>query len=192
MVKWGRCRLASQDACGAGGAPAPGSGATTPLPEAGVRKHPAPEGALRQFQVFFLPNSSPSQKAPSTRRCIKTQLTRAETPIQLLVRKHPAPEGALRHNRLPAEATSSDDRKAPSTRRCIKTRRHRWRPSRCRPVRKAPSTRRCIKTHDERCLRLGHSAVRKYPAPEGALRQIGFILRNSHTLVRKHPTPEGV
>ena len=29
----------------------PGSGATTPLPEAGVRKHPAPEGALRHGDV---------------------------------------------------------------------------------------------------------------------------------------------
>jgi len=37
-----------------------------------VRKHPAPEGALRR--VAFIPASDTvaSQKAPSTRRCIKT------------------------------------------------------------------------------------------------------------------------
>ena len=47
VVKWGPCWPDPRGACGAGGAPAPGSGATTPFPEAGVRKHPAPEGALR-------------------------------------------------------------------------------------------------------------------------------------------------
>ena len=72
VVKWGRCRLASRGACGAGGAPAPGSGATTPLPGAGVRKHPAPEGALRHETEPPESHHQSSQKAPSTRRCIKT------------------------------------------------------------------------------------------------------------------------
>ena len=48
VVKLGRCWPVPRGACGAGGAPAPGSGATTPFPEAGVGKHPAPEGALRR------------------------------------------------------------------------------------------------------------------------------------------------
>ena len=48
VVKSGHCRPVPRGACGAGGAPASGSGATTPLPEAGVRKHPARQGALRQ------------------------------------------------------------------------------------------------------------------------------------------------
>ena len=72
VVKSGRCRLASQGTCGAGGAPAPASGATTPLPEAGVRKHPAPEGALRREVNEFHHILLGGQKAPSTRRCIKT------------------------------------------------------------------------------------------------------------------------
>ena len=71
VVKWRRCWPAPQGACGVGGAPAPGSGATTPLPEAGVRKHPAPQGALRRAKHLW---------------CSWV----------LLVRKHPAPEGALR------------------------------------------------------------------------------------------------
>ena len=72
MVKWRRCWLASRGACGAGGAPAPGSGATTPFPEAGVRKRPAPEGALRLKQDTDTVLIMLGQKAPSTRRCIKT------------------------------------------------------------------------------------------------------------------------
>ena len=71
VVKWGPCRPVPRGACGAGGAPAPGNGATTPFPEAGVRKHPAPEGALRR----------------SKNLCVKSLFK---------VRKHPAPEGALR------------------------------------------------------------------------------------------------
>ena len=75
----------------------PGSGATTPFPEAGVRKHPAPEGALRRSSHLSLlrcqqwsestqqqkvhyddrrtgrgREQQQRQKAPSTRRCIKT------------------------------------------------------------------------------------------------------------------------
>ena len=72
VVKWGQCWPAPRGACGAGGAPASGSDATTPLPEAGVRKHSAPEGALRRVL-------DPLNKL-----------------LSRLVRKHPAPEGALR------------------------------------------------------------------------------------------------
>ena len=37
-----------------------------------VRKHPAPEGALRLDVVAVIVDLIVSQKAPSTRRCIKT------------------------------------------------------------------------------------------------------------------------
>ena len=67
MVKLGRCWPVPRGACGAGGAPASGNGATTPPPEAGVRKHPAPQSALR---LGMLP---PEQKVAGS------------------VRKHPAP-----------------------------------------------------------------------------------------------------
>ena len=36
------------------------------------------------------------QKAPSTRRCIKTSLSDCGPKAAMAVRKHPAPEGALR------------------------------------------------------------------------------------------------
>ena len=40
----------------------------------GVRKHPAPEGALRPHGGGGVPGFLLGQKAPSTRRCIKTSL----------------------------------------------------------------------------------------------------------------------
>ena len=60
-----------------------------------VRKHPAPEGALRQQVVASRRYFHHGQKAPSTRRCIKTPIWRAAKSF-ISVRKHPAPEGALR------------------------------------------------------------------------------------------------
>ena len=60
-----------------------------------VRKHPAPEGALRLAGRHLIVSRSP-------------------------VRKHPAPEGALRHETQ--RPTMIDlGQKAPRTRRCIKT-----------------------------------------------------------------------
>ena len=95
VVKLGQCWPIPRGACGAGGAPAPGSGATTPLREAGVRKHPAPESALRHV-VAAVPLTA------------------------VWVRRHLAPEGALRP--LAATRTISVGRQnAPSTKRCIKT-----------------------------------------------------------------------
>ena len=61
-----------------------------------VRKHPAPEGALRPSIMLVAVSSSWCQKAPSTRRCIKTGPRGLLNLFVILVRKHPAPEGALR------------------------------------------------------------------------------------------------
>ena len=61
-----------------------------------VRKHPAPEGALR----------------------LNLQECRD---IAHNVRKHPAPEGALRPFSHPGPVLSNPGQKAPSTRRCIAT-----------------------------------------------------------------------
>ena len=97
----------------------------------GVRKHPAPEGALRLHQKF------------------------CHFFFSGLVRKHPAPEGALRHVPGPVVVDLREGQKAPSTTRCIKTFlgylmiAH-------RQCQKAPSTTRCIKTHyppNQPCLR---------------------------------------
>ena len=63
-----------------------------------VRKHPAPEGALRPLHTPLGDTLIRSQKAPSTRRCIKTQNLREGDGPRVNVRKHPAPEGALRHD----------------------------------------------------------------------------------------------
>ena len=86
----------------------------------GVRKHPAPEGALRPVPDDAVGTHSVCQKAPSTRRCIKTQ--QPGPPVAHgSVRKHPAPEGALRHDSRSGLIGSGQGQKAPSTRRCIKT-----------------------------------------------------------------------
>ena len=63
-----------------------------------VRKHRAPEGALRQvFARDVLVTFVIGQKAPSARRCIKTVATSNVLKNVLeSVRKHRAPEGALR------------------------------------------------------------------------------------------------
>ena len=87
------------------------------------------------------------QKAPSAKRCIKTQ---------------PQP---YRH-RFPCRS-----QKAPSAKRCIKTRR---RSSQCGyphcALQKAPSAKRCIKTLSCCQLRGRGTRVRKHRAPKGALR----------------------
>ena len=87
------------------------------------------------------------QKAPSAKRCIKTTVPSAGRQWPIRVRKHRAPKGALRPR---ANATDKDFatlcQKAPSAKRCIKT------PRSCR-------TR-------QSCT----SSVRKHRAPKGALR----------------------
>ena len=60
-----------------------------------VRKHPAPEGALRLLTKHVGGPQAGRQKSPSTRRCIKTWWSGRRTFFSL-VRKHPAPQGALR------------------------------------------------------------------------------------------------
>ena len=87
------------------------------------------------------------QKAPSAKRCIKTTpRTMTRQPRRPPVRKHRAPKGALRPSRRDACASLEARRqKAPSAKRCIKT------PKDTRKglgfeSQKAPSAKRCIKT----------------------------------------------
>ena len=57
---------------------------------------------------------------------------------------------------------------------------------------KAPSTRRCSKTERRASSAASLIAVRKHPAPEGALRRKEIeIYPLRYFLVRKHPAPEG-
>ena len=105
----------------AGGDPAPGNVATTRLPEAGVREHPAPLGALRQGKRTPDEVKTQSQGAPRTVRCIKTDMVKITTQ-EVIVREHPAPLGALRHgDEFPKDAANCGQG-APRTARCIKTR----------------------------------------------------------------------
>ena len=81
----------------AGGDPAPGNVATTRLPGAGVREHPAPLGALRQDlhlvrgEIHDLVREHPAPLGALRRRPVAQH--RAD-----LVREHPAPLGALRRH----------------------------------------------------------------------------------------------
>ena len=79
-----------------------------------VRKHPAPEGALRRRTPQTQPKASCRQKAPSTRRCIKTFLASSRMERLSHVRKHPAPEGALRHQCDPRIRNQEPVRKHPA------------------------------------------------------------------------------
>ena len=87
----------------------------------GVRKHPAPEGALRRNCEHVESTLRTRQKAPSTRRCIKTSIARSLVVHIDGVRKPPAPEGALRPLSTHWTPLMTPGQKAPSTRRCIKT-----------------------------------------------------------------------
>ena len=117
-----------------------------------VRKHRAPNGALRrgrgvcllgceyprqkspgakwciktaQQGSFFLPYCGACQKAPSAKRCIKTGCDGSRTRECWFVRKHRAPNGALRLTDTVFPALKNAiSQKAPSAKRCIKTKAH--------------------------------------------------------------------
>ena len=113
-----------------------------------VRKHRAPEGALRrvtdQFDWFG----------------------------GIIVRKHRAPEGALRLVEREFITHLEVGQKAPSARRCIKTTSVRRCPDPVVRCQKAPSAKRCIKTGlTFEAFDLGICCVRKHRAPKGALRR---------------------
>ena len=62
-----------------------------------VRKHRAPKGALRRTGHASASVGAEGQKAPSSKRCIKTNQTRRSRLVRdLPVRKHRAPKGAFR------------------------------------------------------------------------------------------------
>ena len=126
-----------------------------------VRKHPAPEGALRPLRDLFALLVEVRQKAPSTRRCIKT-LPFRRVHHWTWCQKAPSTRRCIKTNRSVRTGLMSSSQKAPSTRRCIKTlpfrRVHHW--TWCQ---KAPSTRRCIKTN--RSVRTGlMSSSQKAPS----------------------------
>ena len=92
----------------AGGDPAPGNVAITRLPEAGVREHPAPLGALRQGDDDLLCAAAARQGAPRTARCIKTRGFEPRGGHSPHVRDHPA---LLRHQLTTSRADHGDQLK---------------------------------------------------------------------------------
>ena len=114
-----------------------------------VRKHRAPNGALRRVSLIdWVGAVMPGQKAPSAKRCIKTGATDPRSGlcfhgqkapsakrciktfvldgfdhgIHRHVRKHRAPNGALRRRSDDSRGSIGGGRqKAPSAKRCIKT-----------------------------------------------------------------------
>ena len=146
----------------AGGDPAPGNVATTRLPEAGVREHPAPLGALRRQVTPCRCCSRPfvrEHPAPlGALRLVGLVVARDD---DVGVREHPAPLGALRLLAERVENAECGRQGAPRTARCIKTRR-------CQTP-----TRRCH--------------VREHPAPLGALRHTPSTGLSYISRVRDHP-----
>ena len=136
-----------------------------------VRKHQAPQGALRPAFSVSLGDGISSQKAPSAKRCIKTDRIAPYRGTAFRVRKHRAPKGALRNK------VCGDPRLQ------VRVRKHRAPNGALRQLvsgllavgvresQKAPSAKRCIKTHQASCPpRLRTRCVRKHRAPKGALR----------------------
>ena len=123
------------------------SGGTIAGARLSVRKHRAPKGALRlKYSPLHLTPSEIRQKAPSAKRCIKTQ------------------------NDLSVDVLIHARQKAPSAKRCIKTGEGVgiWSPENTRQ--KAPSAKRCIKTRPLSTPAFTPPSVRKHRAPKGALR----------------------
>ena len=83
----------------------------------------APNGALRLVNAPEpLGDALPRQKAPSAKRCIKTDNQRPpHRDLPGFVRKHRAPKGALRPASRRLGQTVCRRQKAPSAKRCIKT-----------------------------------------------------------------------
>ena len=86
----------------AGGDPAPGNVATTRLPEAGVREHPAPLGALRLGGQGDVEVPGGVREHPAPLGALRRPRESGHRSLPA-VREHPAPLGALRR---PSTTTS--------------------------------------------------------------------------------------
>ena len=135
----------------------------TPL--AGVRKHRAPNYALR-----------PTSRSGKVRR-------------KPVVRKHRAPNGALRQV-LPQRSVVDvvPSQKAPSAKWCIKTKHTMTTAEMPRHRQKVPSAKRCIKTCDSLIMAIARDSVRKHQEPKGALRRRDFMMRSHSALSQKAPS----
>ena len=106
----------------AGGDPAPGNVAITRLPEAGVREHPAPLGALRHLHLMRGEVNDPHvREHPAPLGALRLDEALGACDSTRGVREHPAPLGALRHHLRRAGPRGELSQGAPRTARCIKT-----------------------------------------------------------------------
>ena len=141
---------------------------------AGRQKAPSTKRCIKTPHVNVAKCCSLSQKAPSTKRCIKTCSTiRAMCPV--IVRRHRAPNGALRLFLEVIFFPFSFVRKHRAPKGAL---RHQctWRFP-CHPGRqKAPSAKRYIKTALPVLQWTSASPVRKHRAPKGALRPEEVLL----------------
>ena len=145
-----------------------------------VRKHRAPNGALRQCDVYQSCIILMScQKAPSAKRCIKTLRMREHTQLPIhRGQKAPSTKRCIKTPILEGWGVGiKTGQKAPSAKRCIKT--HDPHLGGLGSERqKAPSAKRCIKTHTLTSTSVFCVPVRKHRAPKGALRLVGVTNGN--------------
>ena len=158
-----------------------------------------------------------SQKAPSAKRCIKTQVSERPHRGSLRVRKHRAPKGALRLAvSANAVRTPITCQKAPSAKRCIKTLCTASASSPLLVSQKAPSAKRCIKTSEaltsnnttilgqkapsaKRCIKTWYSVLlvrvsfsQKAPSAKRCIKTTDHLVSQAANLrVRKHRAPNG-
>ena len=87
-----------------------------------VRKHRAPNGALRHRQDGLAARVIGGQKAPSAKRCIKTFATSAWTSLSCPCQKAPSAKRCIKTRTVrPSERPALQCQKAPSAKRRIKT-----------------------------------------------------------------------
>ena len=99
----------------AGGDPAPGNVAITRLPEAGVREHPAPLGALRHLHLMRGEVNDPHvREHPAPLGALRLDEALGACDSTRGVREHPAPLGALRQTTM-TSLTCSPSQGAPRT-----------------------------------------------------------------------------
>ena len=101
----------------AGGDPAPGNVATTRLPGAGVREHPAPLGALRPEDPEDDAGRGEVREHPAPLGALRRTPPRTRRDVDE-VREHPAPLGALRPPR-PGASTRGHGRSGTTPCLCV-------------------------------------------------------------------------
>ena len=133
------------------------------------------------------------QKAPSAKRCIKTDTANAIAQPHSIVRKHRAPKGALRPSCVRARADRARVRKHRAPKGALRPVIYRIGRLNEEPVRKhrAPKGALRLASRAQQLVSNGQP-VRKHRAPKGALRRkVRNIVCVQRGWVRKHRAPKG-